>query len=162
MSVMEKKKRKVIKEKPRNIEIKEKDGTKKTVGKYDAENKIFTSIRKRSEHFLRKTNSWGIDQKVVEFLIEKRAKIQIKDSESKWTYECSAIEFDAHGHVLEFNQHRPQYFLPLEYWNVTSAKGRSCVIECLETDCTHNFGKNCFRGAIKIGKEGECTTYEDR
>jgi hypothetical protein len=156
------KKRLKKKSKLQPIQITEKDGTKKIIGKFDPEKKLFICDRKKSEHFMRKYGAWGLDQKVVEFLILQRAKVHLKDTESKWEYECDAVDFTLHGKIEEFNQHRPQYFLPLSNWEVVKITNRSMVIECKETDCRHNFANQCMRGVIRIGDTGECEGYEDR
>jgi len=144
------------------IQIKEKDGTVKVIGKYDPFKKLFTCERKKSEHFMRKWASWGLDAKVVEFLVQERAKIHLKDKETKWEYECEATDFTMYGRIEEYNQHRPQYFLNIDYWEVVTAKNRSTVIECSEVDCRFNFANQCIRGVIRIGANGECQGYEDR
>lgn len=144
------------------IQITEADGAKKVIGKYDPNKNLFTCDRTKSEHLLRKWNSWGLDQKVVEFLATKGATIRLKDKETKWEYECKAVDLVTYGRVQEFNQHRPQLFLSVDQWGIVTAKNRSCVIECLEKDCVHNFSNNCMRGVIRIGTNGECNGYEDR
>lgn len=146
----------------KKIEIVESDGEKKIIGKYDTINKVFMCERKRSEHFMRKWNAWGLDKNVTEFLAQERAKIRLKDKESKWEYECEATEMLAHSKIEEHSKHRPQYFLPIDKWELKTVKNKSMVIECLEKDCAHNFGNQCVRGVIKLGREGECTSYEDK
>lgn len=146
----------------KRIEIVEKDGTKKTIGKYDIEKKIFTCERKKSEHFMKKWNAWGLDKNVVDFLAKEQAVIHLKDKDTKWEYKCEAVDMIIYSKIGEFNQHRPQYFLTLDKWEPVKIKNRSMIIECLETGCTHNFGNQCLRGVIKLGRDGECVSYEDR
>ena len=150
------------KNKIQKIQITENDGVTKVIGKYDSDKKEFSCIRIKSEHFMRKYNAWGLDTKVVEFLIKEGASISLKDKETKWEYKCEATEFSLNGILKEFNQHRPQYFLPLSFWEVTNAKNRSMIIECLEVDCRFNFGNQCVKGTITISNNGECAGYEDR
>lgn len=159
---MNKKRSKAPKKKKQKIQVKEKDDKVKVIGEYDPNTKIFTCKRKKSEHLMRKWTAWGLDAKAVDFLAKEEAVVHLKDTETKWEYKCEAIDFKIKGKIEEFNQHRAQYFLPLDEWEVTKAKNRSVVIECLETDCKHNFGKQCMRGVIRIGQEGECTSYEEK
>jgi len=153
--------KKAKKEGVKIIQITEADGAVKKIGKYNSNTKVFSCTRKRSEHFMRKLNSWGLDSVVVNFLIQEEAIIRLKDSESKWEYECDPKDFKIYGTLEEFHQHRPQYFLPLDYWKVIVAKGRANVIECKEESCRFNFGKNCLAGIIKINEKGECDNYEE-
>ncbi len=150
------------KPKKQKIQVKEADGNVKVIGEYDPNTKIFTCKRKRSEHLMRKWMAWGLDAKAVDFLSKEQAIVHLKDTESKWEYKCKAIDFKIKGKIGEFNQHRPQYFLPLEEWEVVKAKNRSMIIECLEKDCKHNFGNQCMRGVIRLGEKGECVSYEEK
>ena len=120
------------KPKKQKIQVKEADGKVKVIGEYDPNTKIFTCKRRRSEHLMRKWMAWGLDAKAVDFLSKEQAIVHLKDTESKWEYKCEAIDFKIKGKLEEFNQHRPQYFLPLEEWEVVKAKSRSMIIECLE------------------------------
>ena len=120
------------KPKKQKIQVKEADGNVKVIGEYDPNTKIFTCKGKRSEHLMRKWMAWGLDVKAVDFLSKEQAIVHLKDTESKWEYKCEAIDFKIKGKLEEFNQHRPQYFLPLEEWEVVKAKSRSMIIECLE------------------------------
>jgi len=157
-----KKVRKVQKSKPQIIQITEKDGSVKKIGKYHLETKLFRALRNRSEHFMLKHNAWGLDSKVVDFLTKESATVVIKDKESKWEFKALAGDFKVYGILEEHKQHRPQYFLPLNFWEVIRANNKSFIIKCKETCCRHNFGKNCLRGVITIGENGECDNYEDR
>lgn len=157
-----KKKKKQIKNKVRIIQVKEADGKIKKIGKYDEDKNTFYTERDKTTHFMRKYNAWGLDLKTVEFLAQRQAKVHVKDKESKWEYECYAKDFILYGKEYEYNQHRPQYFLNIEKWQVVKAKACSQVIKCDETDCKHNFGRMCFRGVVTINSKGECAGYEDR
>jgi hypothetical protein len=154
--------KKAKKIKPLTIQITELDGAVKKIGKYFPDKNEFVSERVKSVHFIRKYNAWALDCKVTDFLAEKMAIITIKDKETHWDYQCRAQDLKKGGHVLEYNQHRPQYYMNVEQWDVIKAKGRSFVVECLEKDCRYNFLKCCTRGAIKLSDNGECTSYEDR
>lgn len=159
---MENKKRKAPSQSIKKIEIIEADGEKRVIGKYDTEKKVFTCDRNKSEHFMRKWNAWGLDKGVVDFLSANHAVIALRDKETKWEYKCEAIDMVLKSKVEEHSKHRPQYFLNISEWEVVKVKNRSMVIECLEKDCAYNFGGQCLRGVIKIGKEGDCASYEDK
>lgn len=159
---MPKELKKLIKKKKQKIQITEKDGKIKVVGEYDPDKKIFYCKRNRTEHFFQKYNAWGLDAKVVEFLAKNQASVILKDTETKWEYKCDAIDFRLKGVLEEYKQYRPQYFPPVIEWEVLKAKDRSVVIQCEETDCKYNFGLQCLKGAIKIGKEGDCISYTEK
>jgi hypothetical protein len=146
----------------KKIEIEESDGTKKVIGKYNVDKKIFTCDRMKSEHFMRKWNAWGLDKNLVDFLANEGAIIHLNDKESKWEYECQAVDMKLYSLVEEHKQHRPQYFLPIDKWNLLKIKNHSMIMECLEKDCKNNFNKRCLRGVVSIGTNGECSNYEDR
>lgn len=150
------------KENVSKIQVVEKDGATKVIGSYFSDKHVFTCKRKRSEHYMKKLKSWGLDAKVVEFLAKEGAKIILTDTESKWEFECDAVDFVVYGVKQEYNQHREQVFLEDKYWRVNVAKNRCYVIRCEEVDCKFNFNCNCTKGAIKINKEGLCDNYMDR
>src|SRR3712207_9289670 len=75
------------------------------------------------------------------FLAKEQATIVLKDTESKWKFESEAIDFIAHGQVVEYKPHRPQYILPIKYWRVLQAKNRACILKCKETTCKYNFAQ---------------------
>lgn len=157
-----KKVKKANKPKPQVIQITEKNGAVKKVGKYFPEEKVFKTDRTKSEHFMLKHNAWGLDSKVVDFLIKNGATVIIRERETKWEFKAEAGDFKLYGILEEHKQHRPQYFLPIRYWEVVRANNKSYILQCKETTCTYNFGKNCIRGVISIGENGDCADYEDR
>lgn len=150
------------KENVSKIQVVEKDGATKVIGSYYSDKQLFVCKRKRSEHYMNKFKAWGLDSRVVEFLVKQGARIVLTDTESKWEYECEAVDFVVHGVKQEFNQHLEQTFLEDKYWTVNVAKNRSHVISCEEKDCKFNFSNNCSRGAIRINKDGLCDNYMDR
>lgn len=157
-----KKVKKKVTAKPMSIQVTEEDGVVKTIGKYFPDEKILRVNRTKSEHFMVKHNAWGLDAKVVDFLIQKGASVVIKEKETKWEFTSEAGNFKVYGILEEHKQHRPQYFLPVQYWEVARANNKSYILTCKETGCKYNFGKNCLRGVITIGESGECAEYEDR
>jgi hypothetical protein len=162
MSMAEGKKRKPKKKDIVVIQVTETDGEVKRIGKYDPNKKLFIAERNRSEHFMIKLNSWGLDAKVLDYLVKESATIHIKDKESKQTYAVKAGDFKFNGVLEEHGKHRPQMFLELNFWEVVQTKNKSYVLKCEETDCRFNIAKYCVRGIISIGEDGECTGFEDK
>ena len=148
--------------KPQVIKVTEKDDAVKIVGKYYPDKHEFRAERTKTEHFMVKHNAWGLDAKVVDFLLQNNADIIIKEKETKWEFKTSAGDFKLYGILEEHKQHRPQLFLSLDHWEITRARERSYVIKCEETGCNFNFGLNCMRGVISISKDGECSEYLDK
>jgi len=144
------------------VQIKEDNGKLKTIGKYNIETKVFECSRAKSEHFFRKYNAWGLDSATVKFLAKEQATIVLKDTESKWKFESEAIDFIAHGQVVEYKPHRPQYILPIKYWRVLQAKNRACILKCKETTCKYNFALLCLYGGVELDEDSKCTNYEER
>lgn len=148
--------------KKQKIAITDDSGKQVFVGEYNSETKVFTCKKKKSEHFMRKFNSWGLDAKVVDFLAKEGATIHLKETEEKWEYEAQAVDFKLYGQEGKFGEHKSQVFLALDKWKVVKLKNRACILECGEVDCRFNFAKNCLSGSIKLGREGNCESYEDR
>ena len=149
-------------DKPQVIQVAEGDGAVKTIGKYYPATKEFRADKIKKEHFMIKHNAWGLDAKVVDFLLQRNATIIVKEKETKWEFKTSAGEFKLHGILEEHKQHRPQLFLSLDHWEIIRAKEKSFVLKCEETACINNFGLNCLRGVISITKDGECGNFEDK
>lgn len=79
---------------------------------------IFFKMVSRSKHLFKKLNAWGIDAEVFSRTIIGRADIiKIYDREEKRTYTATIHEFQEHGQYLQFNPHRAQIFLGLQYFN---------------------------------------------
>lgn len=83
------------------------------------EDGVFTSKRQSSKHLYKKLNAWGIDCKVLDGLMKDRGlhTVIIEDTETQTKYVTQAENFKNHGTILHFKPHRPQVFLPLEYWD---------------------------------------------
>lgn len=79
---------------------------------------VFTSHRSSSKHLYKKLNAWGIDCKVLDGLIKDHElhTVIIHDKDTKTTYTTKAENFKQYGTILHFKPHRPQVFLPLDYW----------------------------------------------
>lgn len=150
------------KQKSKKIQIKNDLGKNIVVGEYNSDTKTFTCKRKKSEHFMRKFNAWGLDQKVVDFLVKEGATVHLKDSEDKWEYEVKAVDFKLYGVQGQFGEHKSQIFLDVNKWKVVKMKNRACILKCGEIDCRFNFALNCMSGSIVLGREGNCESYEDK
>jgi hypothetical protein len=138
-------------------------GDKVRVGKYDSDAKTFYYAQFYDKEFNQKLGAWGLDEKVVDFLVERRAKVVLKDMYSKWEYTVSAANIKVEGTLVPAKgKDRSKYYLPLEKWTVIKAKDRSYVVKCAEEDCKHNFYHSCLRGVIEIGEDGQCSGYEDK
>lgn len=148
------------KEKPSIIQVTELDGKAKRIGRFFKSERLFRADRKKSEHFMYKYNAWGLDAKVVDFLVKENSKVIIRDTESKWEFQCDAGDFKIYGKLEEHNQHRPQYFLSLDHWTIIKAKNLTCVLKCMDESCRHNYAQKCVRGVIEIDSETGCTGYE--
>lgn len=144
------------------VQVTKQDGKVNKIGKYFPDKKLFVATRERSIHLMKKWNAWGIDAKVLEFLVGEQATIKIKDKETKQEFEILAVDLKLKGKIGEFNQHRPQVFLNVNEWEIVKTKNRSYIIECLEKDCTHNVVNHCLKGVVKIGASGECVSYKDK
>jgi hypothetical protein len=90
------------------------------IGKF--EDGVFTSHRQSSKHLYKKLNAWGIDCKVYDGLLADRGlhTVRIVDSDTKTIYGTDADNFKKYGTILHHKPHRPQVFLPLQYWSETS------------------------------------------
>lgn len=148
--------------KKQKIRVTNDSGKHIVVGEYDSATKVFTCKRKKSEHFMRKFNSWGLDKKVIDFLAKEGALIHLKDIEDKWEYEAKAVDFKLHGIDGHFKEHKSQLFLDINKWKVIKLKNRACVLKCGEIDCRYNFACNCLSGSIILGRDGNCESYEDK
>ena len=153
------KKKKIHKEVKQSIQIEEKDGKLRTIGEYYPERKIFKCNRKKSEHYMRKLEAWGLDANTVKFLIKQGATVELKDTDSNWSFSCKASDFLLYGTIEEHLTHRPQYFLPSKRWTTTKATHKTSVLRC-GAICESNFGGNCLRGVIELNNKGECINFE--
>lgn len=152
-------KKKVKNPKGSPVTVKDGDSTR-TVGYYKEETKVFSCIRDKEQHFMRKSQSWGLDKKVVDYLVLQDANILITDKHSKWKYSVSAKNLKAFGTLATYGEHGEQYFLNVDKWTILRAKDRSFIVKCEETQCAHNFAKNCILGGVTIDNTGGCKNYE--
>ena len=153
--------KKPIKKKSKGTPIVIKDsGADRLIGHYKEETKVFECTRDKDKHFMRKNQSWGLDRKVVDFLVLQDATVELTDRESKWKYKVKAKDFKTYGTLYEFHEHGEQYFLGVDRWQIVRAKDRSYVVECKNKLCRFNFANNCILGGLRISEDGGCLNYE--
>jgi len=93
----------------------------KKIGELDETFKTFTKKVKRSKHLYgtksKDPESWGIDGEFFEKrLLSENYTIIINESEEKKTYTSTAENMKNNGFWRTFGGHRPQIFLPVEFW----------------------------------------------
>lgn len=96
------------------------DGRMLNVGQVNLARKTFTAYRKRSKHFHRRLNAWGMDSGVLLELVQSGVTtVVIYDEESGVMYTAPVKAFFMHGVERDFG-HGKQRFLPLKHWRVTT------------------------------------------
>ena len=147
-------------EKPIKVQIKDKDGKVKTIGHYFEKKNVFKCKRKKSIHYYRKANGWGLDSSLLNTLIDKKAKIILSDEENGWEYQTEALNYKLYGSTIEQIDYREQKVLPIDKWTVTKAPTKTNVLHCSATRCIHNFSNFCVNGVIKLSEDGGCLNFE--
>lgn len=80
---------------------------------------IFRKKVKKSKHYMRVLNAWGLDVEVVDKLrASKCTEIRILDTESQSIYSTPFEVFDNKGFVKDFSSE--QKFLVIKHWNITN------------------------------------------
>lgn len=74
----------------------------------------FFSYRKRSKHFFRKYNGWGIDIDIIHH--EAIERFVIFDSENNMRYEATKEHFLQFGKQWNTPGHGEQLILPIQHW----------------------------------------------
>lgn len=96
-----------------------KNSNGKIIGKISRN--VFVKKVKKSKHLLRKWNSWGIDEEVVDELVKEGIQnIKIHETEEQEIYLVSVKEFAEKGVLADFG-HSRQIFLPLAKFNKEKA-----------------------------------------
>lgn len=101
------------------VQFKDDYGKPRYVG--EITNGVFVTKRKKSKHLFRKTNSWGLDCKVLDKMVQMENANHIKyiviiEEEESINYVTKPTEFKMKSNVLQFGGHRPQYFMPVQEW----------------------------------------------
>lgn len=100
------------------VRIKQDDGKMRVIGKFCPVKKVLFVERKRSLHFMRKLQAWGLDAEVYSKLKKEGGlqKIFLKEKESGKEYVAEVQDFDSFGKFLHFKPYRAQVFLGEEHW----------------------------------------------
>lgn len=78
----------------------------------------FVKQVKRSRHFHRRTESWGVQKDVLAELERRGVKeVRVEDTETGTVYLAPLQTFWEHGFTLDFG-HGEQVFLRVQYWQV--------------------------------------------
>jgi len=93
------------------------NGTKKKIGLWDMDSKIFYIRRNIQKHFMRINKSWGLDQKTYEFLrTQGMKKVSLIIYPQNKKYECSVEDIENNKTMANFGNHRLQIFVNEKYW----------------------------------------------
>lgn len=96
------------------------DGRELNVGQINLARRSFTAYRKRSKHFHRRLNAWGVDSGVLLELVQLGiTTVTIYDAESGVMYTAPVKAFFMHGVERDFG-HGKQRFLPLKHWQMSA------------------------------------------
>lgn len=98
--------------------IKLDNNTEKRIGMFDNEEKIWYIRRDEKKHFMKKLNSWGLDNKMYESLKSSYGlkKIILTEMNSLKRYECTLEDIENNKRFKHFKPHRLQIFVPKKYW----------------------------------------------
>ena len=103
------------------IKINEGTPQERKIGEYNPETNQFYKEVKMSKHLFKKMNAWGIDGQFFEnVLVVNDTLVEVYDKENETTYFVKAKKMKAKGQYYHFKgkeDHRPQIFLPLRYWD---------------------------------------------
>lgn len=132
------------------------------VGVYFPATNTLEVKKKKSEDYDLESKSWALEEKLVNFILDKHCTVVLKDLDTKWEYKANIDDFKVYGSIYSPKDALAQIRLPIDYWEVTRAKDRSHVIKCSELTCRHCFVYNCLRGTISINEDGRCANYEEK
>lgn len=101
-----------------DVYVTQDDGKRKRIGYVS--DKVFYATRKRSKHFYKKLNAWGLDHAVLERLMLDYGvdEIVIYDTENGKRYKTPINAFNTKGQYLNHIPYGKQQFLAEEYWEV--------------------------------------------
>lgn len=80
----------------------------------------FRKVVKKSVHFMKVLNSWGMDKDLLNKLKMENV-VEIYDKENEVTYHATVQQFKDKG-IKQNHGHGEQYFLPLVNWTVENPK----------------------------------------
>lgn len=106
-----------LSESTRLVYLMEEQGKRKIIGQYDIKEKIFSSERFRSKHYLRKYQGWGIDSEVFHDMCSAGLKyLVIHDKESNSFFKIKTATFKEHMQSFYIPPHRSQFVVSEKYW----------------------------------------------
>ena len=92
----------------------------KNIGIYDTEKNVYTKHGvKKSKHFFKKLNAWGVDENTFRNILKPEARIVIDEVEEKKRYETDKETMGLNGSYMRFGKHGTQIFLPVDEWEIT-------------------------------------------
>lgn len=93
-------------------------GTMKRIGMFDNEEKIWYIGRDEKKHFMKKLDSWGLDEKMYETLKLNYGlkKVILTEKNSLKRYECLLKDIEDHKIFKHFKPYRLQIFVPKKHW----------------------------------------------
>lgn len=100
------------------VRITQDNGENRVLGMYNPRTRTLFIKRKRSKHFYKKLNAWGIDNKAFEGLVTQHGmnNIVLYDKDVGKRFTAKAQDFNDHGKYLHFKPYRLQVFLEESYW----------------------------------------------
>ncbi len=94
------------------------DGSRRVLGTYLENYKIFRVVRSKKEHFMRKYQAWGVDEDIFKGLCREGLKgVVLFEMDSGEVFKTSSRNILEHGIRDEFWPHKAQIFLHEDYWD---------------------------------------------
>lgn len=95
----------------------------KNIGLYDTDRNVYTKHGvKKSKHFFKKLNAWGVDERTFKNILMSDARIVIEEVEERKRYETDKETMGLNGEYMNFGKHGLQIFLPINDWKVTEMR----------------------------------------
>jgi len=106
----------------------EKNGNKILIG--EIKGNTFYRVVKKSEHFFRKNEAWGIEYDVfMEKILPFVKTVCILDIEEKLIYKTPALVFAELAIKYEFKGHKLQLFLPVKHFRVVKYENPNFITQ---------------------------------
>lgn len=92
----------------------------KRIGIYDTDKNIYIKHGvKKSKHFFKKLEAWGVDENTFKNILKPGCRIVIEEVEERKRYETDKETMGLNGTYMNFDKHGLQLFLPIAEWKVT-------------------------------------------
>lgn len=102
----------------RNVTITYDDGEKRLISKYDEELQKLFLKRSWDKHFMKKTQSFGIDLEAFNGLCDRGLEeIILYEQDMKNTYKATPEKFKEHAQYTDYGEHRKQIHLEIKHWD---------------------------------------------